>query len=168
MQISSKLRRAAGAALAVGAAALVLAPAGPASAAGGSHTQTDTQTFHFVQSFDNVNPCTGDELIGTETSNVVNHITYFTNGDEAWGTFTETDRVSATDAITGVTYSGHDTFWGNFNLNNQNSNFTFTGSVHATGSDGSTITLHEVGHMTLTPGGTVTVNFDRPTLTCTP
>jgi hypothetical protein len=168
MQISSKLRRAAGAALAVGAAALVLAPAGPASAAGGSHTQADTHTFHGVQPFNQINPCTGDQLVGTQTSDVVNHVTSFTDSDEAWGTFTETDRISATDVITGETYSAHDTFWGNFNLNNQNSNDTFTASVHATGSDGSTLTFHEVMHETLTPGGTVTVSFDRPTLTCTP
>jgi hypothetical protein len=80
---------------------------------------TDPQTFHGVQPFDEFNPCTGDELIGTESSNVVNHV-------------------------------------------------TFTGSIRATGSDGSVVTFHEVMHETLTPGGTVTVSFDRPTMTCTP
>jgi hypothetical protein len=166
MDISSKVRRAAGAALAVGVAAFVLAPAGPA-VAGGSHTVTDTQTFHGVQPFDEFNPCTGDELIGTESSNVVNHVTSFTDGDEAWGTFTEVDRISAVDQQTGVGFTGRSTVWGNFNLNNQNSNDTFTGSVRATGSDGSVVTFHEVMHETLTPGSSVpVVSFDRPTMTC--
>ena len=43
---------------------------------------------------------------------------------------------------------------------------TFTFSAHATGSDGSTITSHEVVHVTLLPGGKVAVSFDKPSLSC--
>jgi hypothetical protein len=44
-----------------------------------------------------------------------------------WSTFTEENKVSATDPTTGVTSTGHATFWRNFNLNERNSNTTFTG-----------------------------------------
>jgi hypothetical protein len=40
-------------------------------------------------------------------------------------------------------------------MNEQNSNSTFTGSVHVTGSDGSTISYHEVDHFTMLPSGDV-------------
>ena len=45
------------------------------------------------------------------------HMTYFPASDESWGTFTEEDNFGALDASTGVTYSGHDTAWGNYNIN---------------------------------------------------
>jgi hypothetical protein len=166
MHISSRLRRGAGAALAVGAAALVLAPAGPASAAGGAHTQSYTDNFHGTQPFDDLNPCTNDELTGSQESNVVEHVTFFPDSDEVWATFTETDRIAATDEATGVVYSGRSTFWGNLNLNRQSSNDSFTGSMRVTGSDGSVITFHEVMHETFTPDGNLTVSFDRPTMSC--
>jgi hypothetical protein len=51
-------------------------------------------------------------------------------------------------------------------MNQQNSNSTFTASEHATESDGSTVTYHEVAHFTLNADGTLTASFDRPSLTC--
>jgi hypothetical protein len=65
-----------------------------------------------------------------------------------------------------VTYTGHLTNWGNFNLNEQNTNNTFMLTIRLTGSDGSSITAHEVQHFALNANGVVTVNFDRMTLTC--
>jgi hypothetical protein len=94
------------------------------------------------------------------------HVTYFSASDEAWGTFTEEDSFTATDESTGVVYAGHDTFWGNFNLNQQNSNSTFTATIRATGSDGSTLAYHETGHFTMLPSGDVAVSFDKASLTC--
>lgn len=43
------------------------------------------------------------------TGNLVNHVTYFTNCDEMWATFTETGKVAGTDDGTGVTYTGQAT-----------------------------------------------------------
>lgn len=82
-----------------------------------------------------------------------------------WSTFTETGKVTVTDS-NGVTYSGHVTAWGNFNMNEQNANNSFTLTVMLAGSDGSSITVHEVQHFALNANGVVTVNFDRPTLSC--
>ena len=158
--------RAAGALASLGAAALIIGPSAAASASGGSHTQSFTQTFHGSQAFNEVNPCTGGALVGTESSNIIAHETFFPAGDELWATFTEEDKFSATDQSTGVSYAGHATFWDNLNINEQNSNATFTFSAHATGSDGSTIRAQEVAHITMVPGGTISVSFDKPSLTC--
>jgi hypothetical protein len=53
--------------------------------------------------------------------------------------------------------------WGNFNMNEKNANNTFTLTIMLSGS---AITMHEVQHFALNANGVVTVNFDRPTLTC--
>jgi hypothetical protein len=149
-----------------GVATIAVVLAAGASAAGGDHTQTSTQTVHGLNTSTATNPCNGDTIDLSQSSNIVSHVTFFPAGDEAWGTFTEEDKVVGTDEGTGVVYSGHSTFWGNFNLNNQNSNSTFTGSVHVTGSDGSSISYHEVGHMTMLPDGSISVSFDKPSITC--
>lgn len=145
-------------------AAVVLAAT--AAAAGGDHTQTSTQTFHGSNPSTGTNPCNGDTIDLDQTSNIIQHVTWFPAGDEVWGTFTEEDKVVGVDEGTGVVYTGHATFWGNFNINNQNANNTFTGSIHVTGSDGSSISYHEVSHMTMLPDGSVSVSFDKPSVTC--
>lgn len=165
----SRLRRAPAlaAAVALSAGGVILGLASAASAAGGTHTQTFTDNFHGSQTVVQVNPCTNNAIDISENTNLVNHVTYFLPpNDEAWGTFTEEDSFTATDQGTGVVYSGHDTFWGNFNLNRQNSNYTFTATIRATGSDGSTIAYHETGHFTMLPSGNVSVSFDKTSLTC--
>jgi hypothetical protein len=100
------------------------------------------------------------------TGNLVNHVTFFTNSDELWATFTETGSVQATDDGTGVTYSGHATAWGNFNMNEKNSNSAFTLTIHLSGSDGSSITAHETTVFSTDANGDVTVNFDKFNLSC--
>ncbi len=166
--IRRRLRRwpAAGTLAGLGAAALIIGPSVAASASGGGHTQSFTETFHGGQAFSGVNPCTGGAMDGTESSNVITHATFFPASDELWATFTEEDNFSAVDESTGATYAGHDTVWANVNLNEQNANQTFTFSVHATGSDGTTISAHDVAHFTLLPGGTISVSFDKSSLTC--
>jgi hypothetical protein len=146
----------------------LLVLAGPAVAAPGGtgHTVTETDHFHGVQNTTDINPCTGNTIDLTQVSNVVEHVTYFPGGDEVWATFTEEDKVTGVDEGTGVVYTGHATFWGNFNVNERNANDTFTGSIHVTGSDGSTISYHEVMHETLNANGVLTVSFDKPSLTC--
>jgi len=152
----------------VGVGAL-LAPTTAMAASGGTgHTVTMTEVTHgvFDAGLSGPNPCTGADIVSVDASgNVINHITFFPAGDEAWGTFTETGQITFLDA-NGVTYTGHLTGWGNFNMNEQNSNNSFTLTAMLTGSDGSTITAHEVQHFALNANGVVTVNFDRMTLTC--
>jgi hypothetical protein len=149
---------------------LALTVAMPVAAAG---HQTVTETDHirgaFTEPMFDVNPCTGAAITGFAAyGNVVNHVTYFVEDGqmtEAWGTFTETGKVTLTDA-NAVTYSGHFTAWGNFNLNERNTNTTFTLSFRATGSDGSSLVGHEVTHFALNANGQVTVDFDRMSVTC--
>jgi hypothetical protein len=147
-------------------AAMAVAGSAVAAAGGQGHTVTQTDNFHGLQTTTDTNPCTGNTIDLTETSNIVQHVTFFPGGDEVWGTFTEEDKVTGIDEGTGVVYTGHSTFWGNFNVNERNANDTFTGSIHVTGSDGSTISYHEVMHETLNANGVLTVSFDKPSLTC--
>jgi hypothetical protein len=148
------------------AVAASLVSAGGAAAAGGTHTLSLSDTFHGIQTDSGPNPCTGGTVDLSETTNSVFHITLFPGSDELWATFTEEDQVSAVDEQSGVVYSGHSTFWGNENVNEQNSNYTFTGVIHVIGSDGSSLLYHEVEHVTLLPSGNVAVSFDKPSITC--
>jgi hypothetical protein len=127
---------------------------------------TQTDNFHGVNTSIGTNPCTGNAIDLTQTSNIVQHVTFFPGGDEIWGTFTEEDKIVGVDEGTGAVYTGHSTFWGNFNVNERNANDTFTASIHVTGSDGSTISYHEVMHETWNANGVLTVQFDKPSLTC--
>jgi hypothetical protein len=149
---------------------ILVAFATPASAA--NHT-TVTETDHvhgvFTEPEFTANPCTGSAITSFDAfGNVVEHITYFLEDGqmtEVWATFTETGKVTITDAA-GVTYTGHFTVWGNFNLNERNTNNTFTLTIKLTGSDGSTISAHETQHFALNANGVVTVDFDKMSLTC--
>jgi hypothetical protein len=147
---------------------LILAlAAGPVAAAPGGtgHTVTSTQHQHGVFTDPNaINPCTGHVFTLTIDGNSVTHITFFPDGDELWFTFTETGKFTGTDG--GVTYTGHFAVWVNQNVNEKNSNSTFTFSVRAFGSDGSVIIGHEVVHFTMNANGDLTVEFDKPSITC--
>jgi hypothetical protein len=158
--------------LAMAAASIVVVPA----FAGSANGQTVTETQHIHGAFDEAgatNPCNGDSFVAPDggagvqfTGNLVDHVTYFTNSDEVWSTFTETGATAGTDVGTGVTYTGHATAWGNFNLNERNQNSAFTLTIHMTGSDGSAITGHETTVFALDANGDVTVDFDRMKLSC--
>jgi hypothetical protein len=152
---------------------VVAAMMATAAFAGSPNGQTVTQTDHMHGVFYDssaTNPCTGDTFNGglgiQFTGNEVDHVTFFTNSDEVWATFTETGAIVGTDDITNVTYSGHATAWGNFNMNERNGNSEFTLTVHATGSDGSSITGHETTVFATDANGNITVNFDKLNLTC--
>jgi hypothetical protein len=164
--------RKAGLALAAVTAAALCVVVAPAFA-GSPNGQTVTETDHIHGTFlepNAMNPCTGDTFNGGQgiqfTGNLVDHVTYFTNSDEVCATFTETGAIVGTDDGTGVTYSGHATAWGNFNMNERNGNSAFTLTIHATGSDGSSITAHETTVFATNANGDVTVNFDKASLTC--
>jgi hypothetical protein len=146
--------------------------AAPASA-GSPNGQTVTSTDHVHGTFyepDATNPCNGDTFDGGRGAlfdgNLVDHVTFFTNGEEVWATFTETGAVTATDDGTGVTYTGHATAWGNFNMNERNQNNEFTLTIHLAGSDGSSITAHQTTAFVMNANGQVTVNLDKMNLTC--
>jgi hypothetical protein len=150
-------------------AVVVAAPA----FAGSPNGQTVTETDHVHGLFYEpgaTNPCNGDTFNGGQGAlfdgNLVNHVTAFTNSDEVWFTFTETGALTATDDITDVSYSGHATAWGNFNMNERNQNTAFTLAIHLSGSDGSSITAHETTVFVMNANGQVSVNFDKMSLTC--
>jgi hypothetical protein len=173
MTRSSIVARIAAGALVGGA--LVALTAAPAFAAN-PNGQVVTETDHVHGVFDEpsaANPCTGNAFVAPDggagvqfTGNLVNHVTYFTNSDEVWATFTESGAIVGTDVGTGVTYTGRATVWGNFNLNERNTNNEFTLTIHAAGTDGSSITGHETTVFVLNANGTVTTNFDKVNLTC--
>jgi hypothetical protein len=148
----------------IAAEGLATAASAAADAGGSGNTVTTTQNFHGVVTFPSVNPCTGNPAVVTATSNVVTHETFFPATGEDHVTFTNEFSFTVVEAI--ITATGHFTAHADLILNQQNSNSTFTSSEHATGSDGITVTFHEVTHFTLNPDGTLTVSFDRPSLTC--
>jgi len=155
-------------ALAVGAgiAATVLTGGAALAAEGGSgHTVTMTEHQHgtFTEP-DATNPCTGAPGVALFDGNSVEHVTFFPDSDELWATFTETGKLTVT--WSGVTYTGHATAWGNFNVNEKNSNTTFTLSIRVSAPDGSSVVGHEVTHFALNANGVITVNFDKPSWTC--
>ena len=161
----------AGAAALLTIGGLAMWPAAAFAASPNGQTVTETDHVHGVfYEPEATNPCTGNTFNGGQgalfTGNLVNHVTYFTNSDESWSTFTETGKVTATDDGTGVTYTGHVTVWGNFNMNERNTNNAFTLTIHLSGSDGSSITAHETTVFVMNANGNVTVDFDKFSLSC--
>jgi hypothetical protein len=163
-----KLRRALLVAGIAGVAAVLVPTAALAAPGGKGHTVTMTEVTHgvFDAGLEGPNPCTGASIVSVDASGtVVNHVTFFPAGDEVWATFTETGKISLLDS-NNVTYTGHLTVWGNFNMNEKNANNSFTLTIMLRGSDGSSIAAHEVQHFALNANGVVTVDFDRMTLSC--
>ena len=152
--------------LGVGVAAAALTGGAALAATGGSgHTVTMTEHQHGTfEEPEATNPCTGAAGVAIFDGNAVEHVTYFPGSDEVWATFTEAGKVTVT--WSGVTYTGHATAWGNFNLNERNSNTTFTLTIRVFAPDGSSVVGHEVTHFALNANGVITVNFDKPSWTC--
>ena len=127
----------------------VLGAGAPAFAASGGTGNTVTATFHQHGTWTETGDtdfCTSEEITPTITGNSVMHETYFPGGDEVWFTFTETGTATFVQPSTGLVYNGRVTVWSNYNVNNKNSNSTFTATFNfvAIGSDG--VTHVEVGH----------------------
>jgi hypothetical protein len=143
-------------------AVLLMAVTAHASGAGAVSV---TQTFHnATQSMSSNQPCTGVPGNLTLTFNGVSHFTFLTSGVGAgtgWGTFTATGTFSFVGED-GVTFTGQFTNWDGENLNLKNFAATSTLIVHGTGSDGSSLTFHEVAHISVSASG-ITVSFDKPT-----
>ena len=157
--------------LVLGLAAATMAAAPASAASPNGQTVTETQNVHgvFLEP-EATNPCTGNTFNGGAgiqfTGNLVNHVTFFTNSDEFWATITDTGKIVGTDDGTGAPYTGHATAWGNFNLNEKNSNTTFTLTIRVSAADGSSVVGHEVTHFALNANGEIVVNFDKPSFTC--
>jgi hypothetical protein len=141
---------------------LLLFPASSAFADGNGAT-TFTQTFHnATQSFVDVTPCRGYPATVNLTYNGVFHTTVNKAGD-FWVTGTMTGDVFAVPLDPSLpTFSGHFTTWFGGAENNQNAVLHSTFSVHATGSDGSTISFHDTAHESTNANGVVVVSFDKP------
>jgi hypothetical protein len=152
-----------GSALAVAIAASLLLLLTPTALADAGAVSV-TETFHdATTSFPAVNPCNGETGTLELTYNGVAHATLLANGTGHF-TFTATGSFTFTpDDPTGVTYIGHVTMWDGENDNLQNSAATATLSAHGTGSDGSTLRIHDVAHLSVSATGIV-ITFDK--LTC--
>jgi len=96
----------------------------------------------------------------TTTTNLVEHETIFDDG-RVHATFTQTGTFVAVplEDPSLPSYTGKVTIWGGFNANGTTVNGTFTFNLSATGSDGSTINLHQVDHFNVRPDGTVNEFF---------
>lgn len=149
------------AAAAVAVVALLLVSITTISAAGAGAV-TYTQTFHnATDSFPVANPCTGAPSTATITYNGVMHYTVNKAGD-IWATGTQTGSfVLVPDDPTQPTYTGHFTTWFGVSDNNQNGVDHSTFTIHGTGSDGSTLSFHDVAHLSVSASG-LTVSFDKP------
>ncbi|AMM31616.1 hypothetical protein SA2016_0930 [Sinomonas atrocyanea] len=134
-------------ALAAAGLAVACLGASPALASSG-HTVSLTTTQHgtWTESGD-TDFCTNEAISPTITGNSVMHVTYFPAGDEVWGTFTTEGTGSYVQPSTGLVYSGRVTVWGNFNVNEQNQNQTFTATFDLTAVDSSGTVHTEVGHI---------------------
>ena len=138
----------------------LLAFAAAATAAPPIVNETD-HTKKAIDTFIDVNPCTGDAAEITTIANSVFHITEFANGTfHVTGTATGKAFIDTLDP-TLPDYSGHFTQWFGENLNTKSHEGSFTFSVHAKGTDGSRLHFHETAHFTINANGDVTVEFDK-------
>ena len=96
----------------------------------------------------------------TTTSNLVEHETIFDDG-RVHATFTQTGTFVAVplEDPSLPSFTGRFTQWGNFNQNGNTVNGTFTFNLRGTGSDGSTLSIHQVDHFNERPDGTVNEFF---------
>ena len=135
---------------AVLAATVVLAA--PASAGGAT---TSTQNLHGpFPPFHVDSTCGAPAGTISGTGNAVFHITVNAAGD-VWVTNTQEAWFKLTPDTGTVTYSGHFAVWFGVSLNMNNSVMHDAINVRATGSDGSTITINLVDHMSISASGQV-------------
>jgi hypothetical protein len=146
-----------------GALATVLAVVsiGAASAfAEGAGTETMTEHAHEVPLIEKTvtNKCTGEEgtLLGV-ARNFKIHATTQADGN-TWVTGTGNGSLTFTPVNPGgVTYSGHFTQWFGESLNNKNKVEHATGTFVLRGTDGSTVHIHMVFHLSTNANGEVTM-----------
>ena len=126
-----------------------------------------TLTFHDVTASFPVTPMTcpdGSVIPGGTVTATYNGVIHFNTDSNGGLHFTSTMTASFTLTATtnGIDYSGHFTTWdgGTVHVTSTGATeFGFTLSVHATGTDGSTLRFHQDAQFTVNAGGTVTVNI---------
>jgi len=139
--------------------------AAPSAFAEGAGAISYTQTFKNVtEVFYDVNPCSGAPATITITYNGVFHVTQLTSGQGAgtfWATGTQTGNFTLVpDDPAQPTYTGHFAAWFGDNDNLHNGTETATFNLHGTGSDGSTLSVHETEHVSVSASG-VTLACDK-------
>lgn len=139
----------------------------PAFADGnGAQTNTITMKNAYIPFGPGPNPCTGAS--GTLAATSVNGVLHETinKAGDIWdtGTLTGTFQFVPDDSSL-PTYTGHGTTWFGDSLNNLNSVNHFTMNLNLTGTDGSTVTYHEVGHFSVSATG-IPNTFDNVSVTC--
>jgi hypothetical protein len=149
-------------------AALTAFCATPALADGnGAQTQTVTFKNATIDFGPGANPCSGatGDLVALSVNGVM-HETVNKAGD-VWDTGTLTGTFQFTpDDPSQPTFTGHGQAWFGDSLNNQSTVNHFTMNLHLTGTDGSTVTFHEAGHVTTNANGIPVVAFDKQNVTC--
>jgi hypothetical protein len=128
-----------------------------------------TQTIvvkNVPQSMPSANPCTNAPgTISINYTNDVFHINVNGAGD-IWLTQTLTGSATATpDDPLLPSYSGHVTIWFGASMNKNNYVLHDTFNATLTGTDGSTITMHMVDHLSANASGIVNT-FSLASVTC--
>jgi streptogramin lyase len=140
----------------LGAVIASLVFATPASASGAT---SSTQNFHGAFPPMQVTPLCGSAAPGGTlyaTGNAVFHITVNAAGD-VWVTNTQEAWFNLVPDTGTVTYTGHFAIWFGESLNKNNVVLHDTFNIHATGSDGSTISINIVDHMSMSASGQINV-----------
>lgn len=152
----------------MGASALlgIVVGAAPHAFADGAAAANYTQTYHdATDGFPAANPCTGAPAYISMTYNGVFHVTELTSGLGAgtlWATGTQAgDIVLTPNDPSQPSYTGQFAAWFGDNNNLHDGAETDTLEVHAIGSDGSTLSFHEVMHLSVS-ASSVAVFFDKP------
>src|SRR5262249_53016789 len=93
----------------------VVATSGVAAPGGTGHTGTMTTKIKTTNPINDVNPCApADPVVGVSRDNIVEHEVFFPASGAGRVTFTDSAKVTMTDQVTGVVYSGHSTFQKSF------------------------------------------------------
>ena len=152
-----------GCSIVVAVAAILATPAA-------ARAQADTQTIHFsgmTQTQPAANPCSG--AAGTLTETVTQGVEHLTTNPD--GTYHHSFQITAAitftpDDSSQPTLTGTTTYGTEQNVNSKTSTLTTAFSGSATGSDGSSLALHGISHVTVNADGTVTVDFQIERVSC--
>jgi hypothetical protein len=140
------------------ALALIAIAAVPALASSSSPVITTTHTHGSWMESDQ-NPLTGNMVPVSWDGNEVTHEIFFPATGSGTYVITVTGAISFTD--NGVAYSGRATFHSTDMFSPVNEYGTSTLTIHAMGSDGTSLWAHETMHITVNGNGVVTVSFDK-------
>ena len=135
---------------AVLAATVVLAA--PASAAGATSVTTNLHGTFPPMPVTPLCGAPGGTLFGH--GNAVMHVNINSAGD-SWFTATLEEWFTLIPDSGNVTYAGHYAIWFGASFNNRNIVTHDTFNIKATGSDGSTLSIHLVDHMSISASGEV-------------